>query len=369
MNKFAFINHYLDTKLASEQLQYAPRLDNLAKGALKSLIAELPPYRYMTIAPVISSMGAQASGIGVACPLLPEHFVTLPQNTVFEKILTAAKIGERFGANVIGLGGFTSIFGNGGRDIAQSINAAVTSGNTYTAALAIQGLIKAAGLMGLRINECKTAIVGATGDIGSICTKLLAKQTGQLILAARNEKRLEEFAAYVSRISSIPVSIEKYTADAVRNADLVLTATSALTTIIEPEDLKQGAVVCDVAYPANVSSQTAKRRDDVLAFEGGLARWPHYNSVIEQEKLQEFSPPGTIHGCLAETMILALEGKYLNFSIGRGYITDEKIQEITLLAQKHGFELAPFSCGGKLYSEEDIMRIRSKAMSAKRETV
>ncbi|TXT24862.1 MAG: putative dehydrogenase [Rhodocyclaceae bacterium] len=367
MNKFAFLNHYLNTDLLHERFSL-PFFRHLSHQTLKNLIAFLPPYQYMNIGPVYSTSGARAEGIGIACPLLPEHFVTLDAKRVLQKIVAAGKIGERFGATILGLGGFTSVFGDEGEEVSRFLRIAVTSGNTYTAALAVQGLIAAANLVGHRLEECTLAIVGATGDIGSACTRLLAPQVSRVLLSARDERRLEDFTATLQACSSTTVQVVRYTTEAVREADLILTATSALTTIIEPEDLRPGAVVCDVSYPANITRDVAKRRKDVLVFEGGLATWPYYNSLLQKDKLQRFGPAGTVHGCLAETMVLALEGRFENFSIGRGYIIESRVREITMLAEKHGFRPAPLHCGATFYTNEDIQRIKAVVASYRRRT-
>ena len=44
--------------------------------------------------------------------------------------------------------------------------------------------------------------------------------------------------------------------------------------MIEPEDLKAGAIVCDVARPRNVSREVASKRKDVLVIEGGVIKVP-----------------------------------------------------------------------------------------------
>ena len=62
--------------------------------------------------------------------------------------------------------------------------------------------------------------------------------------------------------------------DALRNADVVITVTSAVDTVIEPSYLKPGAVVCDVARPRDVSRQVAQLRPDVLVIEGGVVDVP-----------------------------------------------------------------------------------------------
>ena len=52
----------------------------------------------------------------------------------------------------------------------------------------------------------------------------------------------------------------------------MIAVTSAVDFLIEPEDLKAGAIVCDVARPRNVSREVASKRKDVLVIEGGVTR-------------------------------------------------------------------------------------------------
>ncbi len=362
MNKFAFVNHYLTTDFLND----VPFLSAISQSKRKWLVSKLPPYKYMYLRPVISAIGTRAIGLGVICPLLPEHFVTLTSQQVFRKILTAARVGEKFGAKIIGLGGFTSIFGNEGEEIAQDLSVAVTSGNTYTAVLAVEGILKAAATLGLELRDSQLAIIGATGDIGSICTKILARKVKQLILAARNEKRLQEFADTIVGQNSCDIRISRHVSDVVKQADIILTATSAITTIIDVHDPRPGSIVCDVSYPANVAKDVLRKRNDVFVFEGGLATWPYCDQLEQKERLRRFCPPGTVHGCLAETMLLALEGKFVDFSIGRGRITFDRFEEMSSLAKKHGFGLAPFQYGSLVYDEKRINAIRQIRLTSRR---
>src|SRR5207244_11874140 len=65
----------------------------------------------------------------------------------------------------------------------------------------------------------------------------------------------------------------------------------------EPEDLRPGAVVCDVARPRNVSRLVYERRDDVLVIDGGVIEIPG-----EVDFGFDFGfPPRTTEACVAET--------------------------------------------------------------------
>ncbi len=303
-------------------------------------------------------------------PLLPEHLVTWGERPSLQKVIAACRLAERLGARVVGLAGFTSIVGNEGEEVSRRVQVSVTSGNTLTAALALQGIRKAAELMEIDLHRATVAVIGATGDIGSICTRILAGEVGHLNLAARREAKVLELASEIEqRSGTCPVTVMKYVADAVRNADVILTATSSITTVIEAGDLKPGSVVCDVALPHNVGLGVARQRDDVLIFEGGLARFP--SPISEGDwRWRYVIPDGvTLFGCLAETIVLALEQRWENFSIGRGRITPERIREIESLAEKHGFELAEFRYGGVVFRKPQIKLILSNALASKRRMV
>ena len=146
----------------------------------------------------------------------------------------------------------------------------------------------------------------------------------------------------------------------VRGADLVLTATAATSSIVEPEDLRPGAVVCELSLPHDVSRRVAAERQDVLVTEGG-------NIAVPGEVDFHFDfglPERTALACMAETMILTLENRFEDYSIGRR-INVNKVLEIERLAQKHGFELAGMRAFDKAVTREQIERTREAARIAR----
>jgi hypothetical protein len=68
-----------------------------------------------------------------------------------------------------------------------------------------------------------------------------------------------------------------------------------------------------------------------------------------------------LYGCFSEAMVLALEGRYENYSWGKGHITKEKMDEILRLANKHGFRLAPFFWGHRQLIDQEIIAIGKMA--------
>jgi hypothetical protein len=66
---------------------------------------------------------------------------------------------------------------------------------------------------------------------------------------------------------------------------------------------------------------------------------------------------------LAETIVLALEGRFENFTVGRG-IEWEKVREIYRMGLKHGMRLAAISGVNGVFSDSDIERVRDLALAA-----
>jgi hypothetical protein len=75
-------------------------------------------------------------------------------------------------------------------------------------------------------------------------------------------------------------------------------------------------------------------------------------------------PKGLAYACLAETIVLALEGRFENFTVGRA-IEWEKVREIYQLGLKHGMKLAAISGVNGPFSDADIERVRELALIAR----
>jgi predicted amino acid dehydrogenase len=212
---------------------------------------------------------------------------------------------------------------------------------------------KAAVLMNSPLHKATVAVVGATGAIGSVCAEILASQAGQMLLIGRREERLAKVAAKVQAAGCANVTM---TADLnqLSSAHLVVTVTSAVAAVIEPQHLRQGAVVCDVARPRDVSRQVAEQRRDVLVIEGGMVEVP---GQVDFGFNFGF-PPKMAYACMAETMALALEQQYESYTLGK----DIKLSQVTTIdkiATKHGFKLGGFRSFERAVTEADIASVKA----------
>jgi hypothetical protein len=75
-------------------------------------------------------------------------------------------------------------------------------------------------------------------------------------------------------------------------------------------------------------------------------------------------PDGVAYACLAETVVLALEGRYETFTVGRN-IEWPKVKEIYQLGLKHGMKLATISGVRGVFTDDDFARVREAALAAR----
>ncbi len=321
---------------------------------ISKLFHVTPSFKLYDIKDFKSGTGQLIDGCFIIATFIPE-MIERDIWTVFSKVVRACKIAERHGIGIVTLGGFTSIVAERiGHEIASEVDIAVTSGNTFTAAMAVDGVLKAAGLLGVDVASSKVTIVGGTGDIGSACARDLAGRVKQVTITGRTRQHLVKLSAELKKRRKARIETTSNNKKAVQDADLIIAAASATAPIIDPGWFKTGAIVCDVGYPKNISYAPVKR-EDILVFSGGLAKSP---TPITFPIDLALPAPGVLYGCFSEGIILALERRFENYSFGRGNITLEKVEEIRGLGKKHGFEVADFYWGHTLIDEPMLEKIK-----------
>jgi predicted amino acid dehydrogenase len=360
MDTFAFIIHPIDPK--RDVSRKFPLLGKyLSVRQINFFSTFFPPLYISEIHGVRSeATGKEITGWFVACPYTPARMLELPEKTVYRKIVQTGKLAERLGARLLGLGAFTSVIGDAGLTIAKHLSIPVTTGDSYTVAMAVEAVREAARVMEIPLSTATAAVVGATGAIGSAAAELIARDVPRLWLIGRRSEALETVRARIAAQTSAEVRLSTEMA-ALAEADLILTVTSAVDTVIEPEHLKPGAVVCDVARPRDVSARVAAVRDDVLVIDGGMVAVPgevnfNFNFGF---------PPGMAYACMAETMALALEGRYESYTLGK-HITVPQVEKVAQMAGKHGFRLGGFRSFERAVTPEHIARVKARAREEKR---
>jgi predicted amino acid dehydrogenase len=351
---FAFIIHPVQIK--KDAMRKVPIARYLSEGQINFFSRFFPPLYISEITGIRSqATGREVRGWLIACPFTPPTMLSLPVETVYRKIVACGHMAEELGARVLGLGAYTSVVGDAGRTIADRLDVPVTNGDSYTIIMAVKAVREAARVMDIPMAGAKAAVVGATGAIGKTCAELLASETSELVLVGKRDSALAEVQERCSGKSAVVTTSTDMRA--IYDADLILTVTSAVHAVIEPRHLKPGAVVCDVARPRDVSATVAAERDDVLVIEGGMIEVPgpvdfHFDFGF---------PPRMAYACMAETMALALEGRYEDYTVGKDILIEQTL-EIDEIATRHGFQLAGFRSFGHEVTPQAIDRVREKAV-------
>jgi predicted amino acid dehydrogenase len=129
---------------------------------------------------------------------------------------------------------------------------------------------------------------------------------------------------------------------ALREADVVVMATNVVGDLAQPEDIKEGAVVCDISRPPNISRAVRMSRPDIFVIDGGVVSLPGDSRL----NLNLDIGPGLAYACMAETMMLALERRFEDTSLGIDLDMDD-VAEMATLAERNGFRPALLHSGCK----------------------
>jgi predicted amino acid dehydrogenase len=131
--------------------------------------------------------------------------------------------------------------------------------------------------------------------------------------------------------------------------------------MMDLDQVKPGCVITDVNRPLNFTLTDVKKRPDVLIIASGEITLPG-----EPEFRDIGLPPGTAYASMAEAIVLALEGRFENFSVGRD-IQWEKVSEIYKMGLKHGMRLASITGIEGILDDKDFQRVRNLAQAARAE--
>ncbi|ARU40469.1 hypothetical protein CCB80_04660 [Armatimonadetes bacterium Uphvl-Ar1] len=350
MTKFAFLIHPLEAKDMARKYGF---LKYLPDRVIERLVLFVDPKIAGRITGIVSPSGETTEGLLIGVGLTPRQFLELPKEIVYKKLVRAVEMAKENGAQIVGLGAFTSVFDDGGITLAKRTGMAITTGNSYTVATAIEGTLDACDRVGIDRKAATLAVVGATGSIGRACAEVMAPEFGRVIVIGRDLARTEAVAA------EIPGAVASVEIADLRQADVVVTVTSSESDLVLPEHLKQGAIVCDVSRPRDVSVRVAKERPDVLVIEGGVIAVP---GKMETEFDFGF-PQGTAYACMSETFMLAMLDRPESFTLGKT-VSAEQVREVQEMARRLGFKLAGYRSFERAVEDSQIERVRAARQAA-----
>ena len=370
IRRFAFVIHPLSQEFIKKGFPIPKATPKFVMDRVETFAAHLPPMVYCKMENIVSPTGAEAEGWLISVGGTPKEMLSRSPEFTYRRLLAAAKMAEKMGAQIMGLGAFTKVVGDAGVTVARRSRLPITTGNSYSASGALWAAADAMRRMGLvkpapegQRLQAKTMVIGATGSIGSVSARLLAMAFDEVVLAGRDLKKLEELKASILQDTPDAKVVCSTDYDSLLgDMDMIVTSTSgAGKKILDITKVKPGCVITDVARPLDLPPEEVAKRPDVLVVESGEIELPTKVRGMKSIGL----PPNVIYACLAETIVLALEGRFEVFTIGRD--TEwEKVKEIYKLGLKHGMKLAAISGVNGVYTDEQIAKVVELAKKARK---
>jgi predicted amino acid dehydrogenase len=336
----AFLIHPMTIRDVSEANRFrwlAPlqRRGIIPDRAVRWLARFMRPMKVDQLRGITTPAGRKAHLYLIGVPLLPDQIRGEPALAV-RRAVEAAHLAANLGATVLGLGAYWSVVGNKGEDVAAQSPIAITNGGAYTAGtvkMAVPLVLARLRARGVDPSRAVAAVVGANGVVGFGICRAVVEHVGRLIMIGTSLERLERSRELLQRRYrniAIDVSVDLNT---LREADAIFTATSEPAPVIFPQHVRGGAVIFDLGRPYDVDASVVAR-DDVEVIPGGVVRLPG----DPRGQLDMGYGPGLVPACLAETVVLALDGCYDRASIGDRTKT-ENIDFFVTRATALGFEV------------------------------
>ena len=371
VNRFAFVIHPLSQEYF-KNIKPIELLSHVSPPVLmdtvEKVMAYAPPFVYSKVTGIKSTTGVEAEGWLISVGGTPREIMNHDPEFTYRRLLDAARIAKSLGAQIMGLGAFTKVVGDAGFTVAKRAPLPITTGNSYSASGALWAAHDAVLRLGLvpapergRKAPIKAMVVGATGAIGSVCARLLAMVVDEVCLVSpETAKLLSLKSSILKETPDARLSLSSRADRSIAAMDMIVTATSgAGAKILDIMKVKPGCVITDVARPLDLPPDEVAKRPDVLVIESGEILLPGRVSMKNIGL-----PKNVAYACLAETIVLALEGRFENFTVGRN-IEWEKVREIYRLGRKHGMKLAAISGVNGPFSDADIRRVRKLALAAR----
>jgi len=332
----------------------------LPDALVEAVAAWMPPMHVSRITGARSPFnGQRVEGQLISLGATPRQIMARSPRFTYKRLLRAAKMAESRGARLLGLGAFTSVVGDAGVTVARESPISVTSGNSLTVATTLESAKQAARKIGVKdLSRGRGMVIGATGSIGSVCSRMIAQAVRDVVLISIEPNKLTALERVIKRETpDVRVTVATTSAGLIHDCDLIVTATSGFgQRILDIGQCKPGAIICDVARPPDINAAEAALRPDVLVIESGEVIIPGEVEFGYDIGL----PPRVSYACLAETALLAMAGRFESFTLGRE-IRAEKVKEIYRLFQQHEFRLAGLRSLGRSLTERDLVEKRRQA--------
>lgn len=371
--KVGFLAHFLEPDDIS---QWDPTLKGFSVDDCQAFLERtqgvIEPFVADTLE-IESLIGNRVHCTVFAVPFSPEQVVQSMRagesDWALDLVFQGVEKARQHGCSILGFGGYTSIVTNNCRLVVPS-DLTVTSGNSLTSVAALDALHMAAKRIGI---EHKTlGIVGAVGNIGQVLAEVASDNVDEIVLvgSGRGRNRLLKAARALSKKiilrakssanksgvvrkffergftdiekietwdfennQDLPIRVAN-ALDALVDCNLIVSTTNSAKPVLKAEHIHKAnpVVVSDVAVPTDLTEGIENERLNAIFLRGGIVSAPMGQKVdVAGIRL----PPGQVHGCLGETLLMGLGGIGENFSYGA--LSARGIRRVRSMAKEHGF--------------------------------
>jgi acetylornithine/succinyldiaminopimelate/putrescine aminotransferase/predicted amino acid dehydrogenase len=382
--RFGFIVHPVDAESFADfdpalKAVKSLQVEKLRQRLVRTRLDGMPNALVMGTCRVQSALpNTTIYGEFIAVPHTAAELLELPTTEAVNVIREAVELARDRGAQVVGLGAYTSIVTRNAEYL-DGVNVPLTTGNAYTAVSATLCVEQLLRERGDSVAAPTVAVIGAAGAIGRAVAHSLMSSAGKLVLlgnpenAASNLAQMREMgrqmarhvaqhsaAGQVYRMGSfahalaqelsrpecthdeavdaliaahkLVISVDRETF--VPLADIIVTATSCPRGLLSARSVKQNAIICDVSQPSNVTPELLQKRPDVEVIDGGIIELPGGAELGVELGLGH----GLTYACMAETMLICFEGQFAQGSIGN-QLSVELVERVRGFGERHGFSV------------------------------
>lgn len=348
MNKIVWIGHYIEEpdKLLFNDVRFK---SDRVKKIFVNINKYMPPY-------VFVNFKSEKKGIefyGILCPLMPSELASSGKNKQADIMKRVIGLANRLKATQIGIAALFASIWEDGSEMRDLTDTPITTGKNTIAALVMDYISRGVNIIGRDINALNVGIVGYKNRISKIFYKKYAPVAKAILVDHE-----DEFLGDAS-------NTKKATYEEIfKQSDIIIVTTMGMGLSEYISMMKPGTIVCDIVVPYYLTKEIRKQRDDIFAFEGV---WSRYKALDEfsGNNFKRMFPNNIVPACVAEPIILAQENRFGCFSLGDN-INYENAMAMTSLVGRNGFEFFGFKQGPKIYSHEDIEKIKSLAIRSEK---
>ncbi len=355
--KFALIGHQDSWEKAQKfvnHIRCTGNMQDLSIDKIKEVYTYIPPRILFELA-FNSKKNGEIKGAYLECFIAPDELNIAHLQKNIAKVKETCDLAAKIGASVVSLGGFSSIVLESGNVALTKIDTTnFTTGNTLTAAFICNSVEKACELWDQSLADATVLIIGSTGDIGSACISYFSGKVNKMILCARNAGPLKKQSSELSSMgvaNSFSTTIKEH----IKDADIIISVASSIIAENDFDELSEHTIVCDAGYPKNLQNKYLNNHDRYFLGGMGIVEKGFSSEDNIHESFYQFPLKNVAHGCLLESIVLAMDQSYCAFSKGKGNITVLDMERILEMAKLHGIEPAP------LFNNEEIIRPKTLA--------